>query len=74
MAFPVQQFILLLTRADFLTIAKVDTLISKRLSVENEAKLSQLETQNTSSAVLFIYNFQLREFRFVDTIRLALQV
>ena len=32
---------------------------------ENEAKLSQLETQNTSSAVLFIYNFQLREFRFV---------
>ena len=41
--------------------SKIYTLISKRLSVENKAKLSQLETQNTCSAVLFIYNFQLRE-------------
>ena len=42
-----------------------NTLSAKRLSVEDKAKLSQLETQNTSSAVFFIYNFQLREFRFV---------
>ena len=31
----------------------------------NKYLLSQLETQNTSSSVLFIYKFQLREFRFV---------
>ena len=35
--------------------------MSERLWVENKAKLSPLETQNTYSAVLFIYNFQLRE-------------
>ena len=45
--------------------SEIDTLISKQLSVENKEKLSQLETQNTSSVVLFIYIFQLREFRFV---------
>ena len=45
--------------------SEIDTLISKRLSVENNAKLSQLELKTPSSAVLFIYNFQLREFRFV---------
>ena len=49
----------------FCNNSDLETLISKRFSVENKAKLSQLETQNTSSAVLFIYNFQLREFRFV---------
>ena len=37
--------------------SEIDTLISKRLSVENKAKLSQLETQNTSSAVLSILQF-----------------
>ena len=44
----------------FYNNSKIDTLISKRLSVKNKAKLSQLETQNTSRAVLFIYNSQLR--------------
>ena len=34
--------------------SRIDTLISKRLYVENKAILYQLETQNTSSAVLFI--------------------
>ena len=48
----------------FCNNSESDTLISKRVSVENKAKLSQLETQNTS-AVFFIYNFQLREFLFV---------
>ena len=33
---------------------ETDTVISKRLSVENKAKVSQLETTNPSSAVLFI--------------------
>ena len=37
--------------------SKIDTLISKRSSVENKAKLSQLETQNTFSAVLFYLQF-----------------
>ena len=46
------------TRADFVTK-------QGNYSEVNKAKLSQLETQNTSSAVMFIYNFQLREFRFV---------
>ena len=49
----------------FCNNSKICTLISKRLFVENKVKLSQLETQNTFSTVLFIYNFQLREFRFV---------
>ena len=43
---------MLITRADFVTITEIDTLISKLLSVENKAKLYQLETQNTSSAVV----------------------
>ena len=38
----VKGFMLFLTRADFVTIAKLKTLISKRLSVENKAKLSLL--------------------------------
>ena len=46
----------------FFNTSVIETPISKRLSVENKAKLSQLETQNTSSAVYFIYNFQLREY------------
>ena len=46
--------------------SEIDTLISKRWSVENKAKLSELETQNTPSVVLFIYNFQLREFEWKD--------
>ena len=41
-------------RVDFCNISEYDTLISERLSVENKAKLSQLETRNTSSVVLFI--------------------
>ena len=49
----------------FCNYSRIVTLISKRLYVENKAKLSQLETENTYSAVLFIYHFQLREFRFV---------
>ena len=53
------------TRGRFSNNSQIDSLISKRLSVENKAKLYQLETQNTSSAVLLILNFQLREFRFV---------
>ena len=43
----------------------IDTLISKRFSVESNVILSQLETQKNFSAVLSICNFQLREFRFV---------
>ena len=35
----------------FCNNSEIDTLISKRLSVENKAKLFQLEAQNTSSAV-----------------------
>ena len=50
----------------FCNNCKIDTLISKWLSVEKKAKLSQLETQNTSSTVLFIFNFQLREFYFLE--------
>ena len=46
------------TRADFVSISEIDTLISKRLSVENNAKPSQLETQTLPFTVLFIYNFQ----------------
>ena len=53
------------SKGSFCNNTEIDTLISKRVSVENRAKLSQLETQNTSSAKLFIYNFRLREFRFV---------
>ena len=49
----------------FCNNSEIDALNSKRLSVENKAKLSQMETNCTSSAVLFICNFQLREFRFV---------
>ena len=48
----------------FCNNSKIDTLISKLLYVENKAKLSLKETQKTSSAV-FIYNLQLRDFRFV---------
>ena len=40
------------TRADFCKDSEIYTLISRRLSVENKAKLSQLETQNNFSAVL----------------------
>ena len=49
----------------FFNNSEICTRISKQLSIENKAKLSQLETQNISSAVLFICNFQLREFRLV---------
>ena len=54
-----------MNKGRFCNNSTIDTLIAKHLSVENKAKLSQLETQNTSSAVLFIYNFKFREFRFV---------
>ena len=40
--------------------------VLKQFSVENKAKLSQLETQNTF-AVLFIYNFQLESFALFST-------
>ena len=59
------KFIAVSNNGRFCNNSKINKLISKRLSAENKAKLSQQETQNTSSTVLFIYNFQLTEFRFV---------
>ena len=41
-------------KGGFCNNSQIETLISKWLSVENKAKLSQLETQNTCSAVLLV--------------------
>ena len=65
MHFSIKRNIITLNKGRFCNNSQIDTLISKRLSVENKAKLSQLETQDTSSAALFIYNTQLREFCFI---------
>ena len=43
---------------------EIDTLITKRLYVENKAKLSQLEIVNKQYCG-GVVSFQLREFRFV---------
>ena len=53
-----------MNKGRFCNNSEINTLISKRLYVKNNARLSQLETQNTS-ALLFNLNFQLREFHFV---------
>ena len=53
------------TRADLCNNSEIDTLISKRLSVENKAKLSQLEILNKQYCGGGVLGFQLREFRFV---------
>ena len=45
---------------------EIYTLFSKRLSVENKAKLSQIETQNTSTTVLFIYSSELTYMAFSE--------
>ena len=49
----------------FCNNSEIDTLISKRLSVQNKAKLSQLEIVNKQYYGGGVSNFQLREFRFV---------
>ena len=49
----------------FCNNSEVDILISKRLSVEKKAKLSQLEIENIQYCGGGVFSFQLREFRFV---------
>ena len=49
----------------FCNNSEVDTLILKRLSVENKAKLSQLEIVNMQYCGGGVLSVQLREFRFV---------
>ena len=51
-----------MNKGRFYNNCEIEALISKRLYVDNKAKLSQLETQNTSPAVLFIYNSSRKSF------------
>ena len=45
--------------------SEIDTLVSKGLSVENKAKLSQQEIVNKQYCGVSVSSVQLREFRFV---------
>ena len=49
----------------FCNNSEMDILISKRLAVENRAKLSQLEIENKQYCGGGVLSFKLREFRFV---------
>ena len=61
----------LLNKGRFYNNSKIDTLISRRLSVENKAKFSKLKIVNTvNNRGVGVLSFQLREFRFVPSRKL----